>query len=249
MQADTAAPLALIQGAGKRRAQGDSVFELEVPDLRIAPGELVAVAGDSGCGKSTLLDMLALVMEPTRMERFEMRFEPDDAPVDVRSLWRSGGETALAALRRDYLGYVLQTGGLLPFLDVAANIGLPSRIKGLPEPGAALDALAERLGLAGCLRRMPDALSIGQRQRVAILRALMHQPRLVLADEPTAAVDKARAGRIMADFHTLARERGVAVVIVTHDLDLVRSLADKTYGFRMERVSEHETRSLCFLET
>jgi len=226
MQADTAAPLALIQGAGKRRAQGDSVFELEVPDLRIAPGELVAVAGDSGCGKSTLLDMLALVMEPTRMERFEMRFEPDDAPVDVRSLWRSGGETALAALRRDYLGYVLQTGGLLPFLDVAANIGLPSRIKGLPEPGVALDALAERLGLAGCLRRMPDALSIGQRQRVAILRALMHQPRLVLADEPTGNLDEDTGETVLQLLLELTRDAGKTLIMATHNPEIV-PLADR----------------------
>lgn len=246
MAIDPAAPLVLMHGVGKRRAQGGSAFELEVPRLHIAPGELVAVIGASGCGKSTLLDMLALVMEPSRLERFEMRFEPERPPIDLRALWSSGAETRLAALRRDFLGYVLQTGGLLPFLSVADNITLPARVKGLPRPDRAAAALAQRLGLDGTLRRMPQALSIGQRQRVAILRALLHEPRLVLADEPTAAVDKARATAIMADFHALARERDVAVVVVTHDVDLVAGFADRTYGFRMERVSENETRSLCF---
>jgi putative ABC transport system ATP-binding protein len=246
MAIDPVAPLALMEGVSKRRVQGASAFELEVPDLRIAPGELVAVVGDSGCGKSTLLDMLALVMEPTRVERFEMRFVPREPPADVRALWASGAEGRLAALRRDYLGYVLQTGGLLSFLSVADNIALPSRVKGLPTPDRVTAALAQRLGLDGCLRRMPDALSIGQRQRVAILRALLHEPRLVLADEPTAAVDKARAAAIMRDFHALAREREVAVVVVTHDVDLVEGLADRSYGFRMERISAQETRSLCF---
>ncbi|AHE99208.1 ABC transporter ATP-binding protein [Thioalkalivibrio paradoxus] len=238
-------PLALMQGAVKRRAQGESVFELAVPALHVGPGELVAVVGDSGCGKSTLLDMLALVMEPTRVERFEMQFDPETPATDVRALWASGAETRLAALRRDSLGYVLQTGGLLPFLSVADNIALPARVKGLPSPDRAAAELARRLGLDGCLRRMPDALSIGQRQRVAILRALLHGPRLVLADEPTAAVDKARAVAIFTDLQALARERGVAVVVVTHDVELIGAHADRTYGFRMEQVSEQETRSQC----
>jgi len=92
---------------------------------------------------------------------------------------------------------------------------------------------------------MPDSLSIGQRQRVAILRALAHGPRLVLADEPTAAVDKARARAIMDDMHALARDEGVAVVVVTHDVDLVAESADLTYTFDVEQVNAQETRSVC----
>jgi len=240
------APLLLLRGMTKRREQGGSAFKLHVPALDIAVGKVVAVVGDSGCGKSTLLDILALVMEPTGVERFELCLDSHEPVVDVRALWQTGAETRLAALRRDHLGYVLQTGGLLPFLSVVDNMTLPARVKGLPDPLALIGDLAERMGLGGCLARMPDSLSIGQRQRVAILRALLHGPRLVLADEPTAAVDKARAETIMEDLHTLARERSVSVVVVTHDVGLVAEVADRTYGFRMEQISESETCSYCY---
>lgn len=240
------APLVLLRGMTKRREQGGSAFNLNVPALDIAVGEVVAVVGDSGCGKSTLLDILALVMEPTGVERFELCLDGHEPVVDVRALWQTGAETRLAALRRDHLGYVLQTGGLLPFLSVVDNMTLPARVKGLPDPLALIGDLAERMGLGGCLARMPDSLSIGQRQRVAILRALLHGPRLVLADEPTAAVDKARAETIMEDLHSLARERSVSVVVVTHDVGLVAEVADRTYGFRMDQISESETCSYCY---
>ncbi|MCG5498360.1 ABC transporter ATP-binding protein [Ectothiorhodospira variabilis] len=238
-------PMIRIAGLGKDRSQGESVFTLEVPEFTVEPGELVAVVGASGCGKSTLLDMLALVMAPTRVEQFGFLAHDDEAERDIRRLWRLRDESALAGLRRDHLGYVLQTGGLLPFLSVPENIELSSRIRGCGPAGQRLYALAERLGLEGCLDRMPSALSVGQRQRVAIARALIHSPRLVLADEPTAAVDKARARTVMADLESLARDEGVAVVLVTHDVDLVMGHADRTYTFQVIPVSEHVTRSTC----
>lgn len=232
----------------KRRSQGDSVFELRVPELDIPGGQLVAVVGASGCGKSTLLDLLALVMEPTEVQQFQLNPDPELPSIDIADLWESGAEVRLAALRRNHLGYVLQTGGLLPFLTVRENILLPARVKGLPAPHAELVELAERLGLASYLARYPDALSIGQRQRAAILRALLHQPRLVLADEPTAAVDKTRAVQIMAEFHGLARERGVTVVLVTHDLDLITDLADRVYTFVVSAESAQHMHSTCVRE-
>ena len=140
---------------------------------------------------------------------------------------------------------MLQTGGLLPFLSVGQNIRLPGRIKGVAVSDASLRALAARLGVEHCLERMPVALSIGQRQRVAILRARVHQPRLVLADEPTAAVDKTRARAIIDDMHKLATEEGVAVVVVTHDVDLIASRADVLYSFETTQVSEQVIRSVC----
>lgn len=234
-----------MDGLRKLRTQGESVFELAVPFFEVEAGELVAVVGQSGCGKSTLLDMLALVMEPTEVGRFELH--PGDGPggFDVQALWARADEAALAGLRRDYLGYVLQTGGLLPFLSVRDNIALPGRIKGLDERGERLERLASRLGVQECLDRMPSALSIGQRQRAAILRALAHGPRLVLADEPTAAVDKARARAIIDDMEALARDETVAVVVVTHDVELLAGRADRIYGFEVEQVSAQVTRSLC----
>lgn len=243
--ADATAPMICLEGLVKTRSQNESVFELRVPRFTVRPGQMVAVIGESGCGKSTLLDTLALVMAPTRVGRFEISPSESGLPCDVAALWARDDEEALSALRRDLFGYVLQTGGLLPFLSVRQNICLPARIKGANIAASRLEALAGRLGVAGCLDRMPGALSIGQRQRVAILRALAHQPRLVLADEPTAAVDKTRARAIMDDMHRLARDESVAVVVVTHDVDLVMDRVDTAYTFDTQQVSEHVTSSLC----
>lgn len=243
MSALATPPLVSLEGVGKLRTQGDSSFELWIPRFSVAAGQLVAVVGDSGCGKSTLLDMLALVMAPTRVGCFEMDFS--GAHHDIQALWASSAEAKLAALRRDFLGYILQTGGLLPFLTVRDNIALPGRLKGQPDNATRITQMAERLGVAGCLGRFPRALSIGQRQRAAILRALVHRPRLVLADEPTAAVDKTRARHILEDLAALAREDGVAVIVVTHDVDLVVEHADLAYTFHTEQISATRTRSLC----
>ncbi|SHO51347.1 putative ABC transport system ATP-binding protein [Desulfopila aestuarii DSM 18488] len=231
----------------KRRSQSESVFELQVPSFAVHPGQMVAVIGESGCGKSTLLDMIALVMEPTEVARFEISTGNTGGVCDVAALWARGDEGALSALRRDFFGYVLQTGGLLPFLSVRQNICLPGRIKGHPILPGRVGTLAKRLGVAGCLDRMPESLSIGQRQRVAIVRALAHQPRLVLADEPTAAVDKARARAIMDDMQRLAEDESVAVVVVTHDVDLIMDRVEVAYTFDTIEVSEQLTRSTCRL--
>ncbi len=240
-----ATPLIRLEGGLKRREQGDGAFELEIPELLVFRGQIVAVFGESGCGKSTLLDLIALVMEPTRVACFEIDLAPDGPRLDLADLWRQHNEAAMAALRRDYFGYVLQTGGLLPFLSVRRNIMLPRTIKGLPAAAGQLDAVAERVGLSGYLDRYPDALSIGQRQRAAILRAIFHQPRLVLADEPTAAVDKARARSIMKDLQKLARADDVAVLIVTHDVDLIAESCDAAYTFDTGPQVAGTTRSVC----
>lgn len=229
----------------KRREQGGVAFELVVPEIRLVSGQFVAVVGDSGCGKSTLLDIMALVSRPSRSTRFRCLFAGNGGSaqeLDIGGLWEKNDEMGLATIRMHRLGYVLQTGGLLPFLTVRQNIELPLRIKGeadVSHPGV----LAKKIGIGGLLGKKPQFLSGGQRQRVAIIRALAHKPQLILADEPTAAVDKKRAESIVRDFHSLARESGATIVMVTHDRNLVKDLSDATYTFDVDEISETLTRS------
>jgi putative ABC transport system ATP-binding protein len=241
--------LALQLGTGrKRRAQGGVVFELEIEEFTLQTGEFVAIVGESGCGKSTLLDLLALVSRPTESRVFLYHDPIDGTRHDLKALWERGDEETLAGLRRSQLGYVLQAGGLLPFLTVRQNIALSTRLNG-EHRDADLVHLAARMDVDKLLEKKPQYLSGGQRQRVAILRALHHRPRLILADEPTAAVDKTRARTIVADFDALARETGATVVMVTHDRELVTPYADRTYSFAVTEVSRTLTRSRCFEQT
>lgn len=233
----------------KVREQGDVRFELQAPDLSLHAGQFVAVVGASGCGKSTLLDILAMVMKPSHCDEFWWaNRHQTNAKVNVWDIWNSGAEHRLAEIRRRDLGYVLQTGGLMPFLSVADNIRLPMRILKDEADQTTLVNLAQRIGIDAVLSKKPQHLSGGQRQRAAILRALIHNPRLILADEPTAAVDKERAREIVQDFKALAQDRGTTIVMVTHDHDLVRPLADVTYTFDVARHSDTEVRSVCRLQ-
>lgn len=237
-------PLLLLQQVVKSRSHAGSSFKLVVPELSVSPGEFVAVVGESGCGKSTLLDLLALISKPDAADCYRLVFA-DSKQHDVADLWSRNDEYALAGIRRQHLGYVLQTGGLLPYLNVRDNLLLPMRINRLPGGSKRVKEMAERMGVADCLNRLPESLSGGQRQRVAILRALSHSPRLVLADEPTAAVDKRRARLIVQDLRSLARDEGLSIIMVTHDLDLVSEVADTTYGFEVTQASENQTLSIC----
>ncbi|KIH81099.1 ABC transporter ATP-binding protein [Pseudomonas batumici] len=205
----------------KTRGEGAQRYSLEVPRLSLAPGEQWAVVGPSGCGKSTLLDLLALVLAPDRAGLFV--YDDPAGALDIAALWRQGRHDRLAALRSRQLGYVLQTGGLLGFLDVRGNIALSRQLLGLKDDGS-VRRLAEQLEIADQLEKKPQALSVGQRQRVSCARALAHGPRLLLADEPTAALDPLNAGRVMQLLLSQAREQGACCVIATHDEALVREL-------------------------
>jgi len=228
----------------KRREQGGVTFELHIPKLELHQGQFVAVVGESGCGKSTLLDMLALVSKPTACGQFF--YYETQQQIDVKDLWDCKKENALAALRRSRFGYVLQTGGLLPFLSVFQNIQLPSKINGYRND-LQIKELAKRFGIDGLLEKKPQYLSGGQRQRVAILRAISHHPKMILADEPTGAVDKTRALNIVKDLNNLANESGTTIVMVTHDRALVSPFADVTYTFDVTKRSDNLIQSNCRL--
>jgi putative ABC transport system ATP-binding protein len=199
---------------------GGAEFRLHVTALDVERGAKIALIGESGSGKSTLLELLAMILEPSSTRAFS--FAPSaGVAFDVRDLWRAGDANALGALRSRHVGYVLQHGGLLPYLTVRENIELPRRLLAFPSGRAATD-LAVRLGIEAQLDKLPAELSVGQRQRVGIARALAHDPEIVLADEPTAALDPANAERIFALLVHLADALGVTLIVATHAQDLAR---------------------------
>jgi putative ABC transport system ATP-binding protein len=225
----------------KVREKGGQRFELHVPAFVIQPGEFIALVGGSGCGKSTLLDILALVLRPTQADEFTIRIPKRDVAYAVMAL----SEATLARIRKTDMGYVLQTGGLLPFLTVQENILLPCRLNGLDDAEVGVQYLAERLGIADQLTKKPQFLSGGQRQRAAIARALAHRPSIVLADEPTAAVDKLTAGEIRDQFKELTRLMGVTLCMATHDEALIKGAVNRTFRFEVHKESEHHTYAIC----
>jgi putative ABC transport system ATP-binding protein len=200
---------------------GGTRFTLNIPQLDIERGAKLAFIGESGLGKSTLLELLAMILRPSGSARFTFSPRRDETPRDLAAIWRAGGADLLGRLRSRYIGYVLQHGGLLPYLSVRANIELPRELLGLPCADVA-ERLAGRLGILQQLDKLPAELSVGQRQRVAIARALAHGPPIVIADEPTAAVDRLNAERIVELLAELAGELGVTLILATHAQDLVR---------------------------
>ncbi|MCF5139881.1 ABC transporter ATP-binding protein [Pseudomonas sp. WS 5532] len=205
-----------LSAVHKSRGTGNQRYSLVIPALQLRAGEQLAIIGPSGCGKSTLLDLLALVLAPDQAGRFEF----DNT--DIGGLWRADQQSTLAALRSQHLGYVLQTGGLLGFLDVRGNIALSRQLLGLKDDGS-VARLAEQLEISDQLAKKPADLSVGQRQRVSCARALAHAPQLVLADEPTASLDPLNAERVMQALLAQAREHRAACVIATHDEPLARA--------------------------
>ena len=205
-----------LSAVHKSRGVGSQRYSLVIPAMALRAGEQVAIVGPSGCGKSTLLDLLALVLAPDQVGQFEFN------QVDIGALWRADQQSALAALRSQHLGYVLQTGGLLGFLDVRGNIALSRQLLGMKDDGSVM-RLAEQLEISDQLAKKPAALSVGQRQRVSCARALAHAPQLVLADEPTASLDPLNAERVMHALLAQAREHRAACVIATHDEPLARA--------------------------
>ena len=175
------------------------------------PGACVAVTGPSGCGKSTLLGLLSLALRPD--EGSGTLFL---CGTDALSLWRRGKDAALTALRSATLGFVPQTAALLPFLTLRQNIALPQAAANRRDPAWA-EEVAHGLGLRAVLSRRPAQVSVGQRQRAAIARALSHRPALLLADEPTASVHPGQADEILHLLRGLARDAGTALVVTTHD--------------------------------
>ena len=212
---------------------GDHGFELNVPELTIHRGEKVALVGFSGSGKSTLLDLLAMVLQPDSVEEFIFSASQEN-PLNVAKAWKRRNLDGLARARMRFIGYVLQTGGLLPFLSVYDNIGLCLNGLGLPAQEA-VTKLAAGLGIEHHLHKYPEQLSVGERQRVAIAKAMAHEPSVVIADEPTASLDPINAEKIMGLFTRIAGVGDVTLIVATHEWELVKELGFRSVKFSLNQ--------------
>ena len=220
-----------LRGVTKVYGEGASeVHALHEVDLTVLAGELVAVMGPSGSGKSTLLTIAGSLEEPSTGE---VRIDG----VALSAMSRNDR----ARLRRRSIGYVFQDFNLLAGLTASENVTLPLELDGVSSKAArslGLEALAA-LGVAEHAARFPDELSGGERQRVAIARALVGERHVLLADEPTGALDSANGEAVMRLLRK-AMERGVAGIIVTHDAQLA-SWADRVVFLRDGRVIDRTT--------
>lgn len=216
------------------QVQRGANYALHIAVLHIKLGEKIAIMGPSGCGKSTALDLLGLLLRPQVVDQF--LFCPvklasqagqlvslDKHSHDLKPLLMQNSantQDKLAKFRQKHMGYVLQTGGLLPFLNVYENLELQAKALGLEQRYELVQAMAERLQLTDLLLAMPKQLSIGERQRVAIGRALLCKPQVILADEPTSALDPLLADKVMELFLDEVEQAGSTLIMVTHNWDM-----------------------------
>ncbi len=196
----------LIDGVG---------FRLVIPDIQIRAEENIALVGHSGCGKSTLLDLLALILRPDADAEFNLHPVDGDSH-DVARLWQRDRQSKLSQIRKQHIGYVLQSGGLLPYLTVRENIELPRRLLQLPDDDS-INSISRVLGIHRQLDKLPGLLSAGERQRAAFARALSHRPSILIADEPTSALDPITAQKIMAVVMEVIRGLKITLITASHD--------------------------------
>lgn len=206
-----------IQGLRVARGAGLQAHRICLPALQLGHGEVRAITGESGCGKSTLLEAIGLLLKPQALEQYRL----GRGGLDIRQLLDADNQAALAQVRSQQLGFVLQNGGLLSFLKVRDNINLPRRLLGLPADSSHVQKAVDVLRLQPLLDKYPHALSIGERQRVACVRAIAHEPQLLLADEPTAALDPLNARRLLELLLGMVRELGLTALVVSHDWTLI----------------------------
>ncbi len=208
---------------------GETVRAVDGVSLEVPTGELLALYGPSGSGKTTLLLMVAALLEPTS----------GSVLVDGRNI-SSLSEQEASRYRLSELGFIRQNFDLLPGVSTLDNAVL-KLLKNVPwrEAHERMTPLLERLGLGKRLKQHAETLSMGERQRVMIARALSTEPRLLLADEPTGSLDTQRSHEVLGLLRELCRERDVAVVLVSHD-PLAAGYADRVLALRDGRLGEYE---------
>lgn len=222
-------PLVEVRAISKHFGTGETrVDALRDVTLTVGSGEVIGLVGPSGSGKSTLLNVVACIIEPN-----EGWMQLDGEVVyDGRWLRRD-----LRRLRLEKIGFIFQLHNLLPFLDCTDNVALVLHLAGRPREEAKRRAveLLDYLQVGHRKNAMPGQLSGGEAQRVAIARALANRPRIILADEPTAALDSARGGVVMDLLRKLAAEQQAAIIVVTHD-DKILDRLDRIFRLRDGRL-------------
>jgi len=210
--ADTSTPLVRVERVSKHFGEGKSrVDALREVSIDVFPGQVIALLGPSGSGKTTLLNVIGCIIDPN-----SGAMELDGERVLDNGKWL---RTNLRQLRLDKIGFIFQFHNLIPFLDAADNVALVLQLAGADATAARTRALEllDYLEVGHRKSSMPAQLSGGEAQRVAIARALANRPRIILADEPTAALDSKRAGIVMDLLRKVAVEQHAAIIAVTHD--------------------------------
>lgn len=226
-----AGPLVRVRSMSKHFGEGSTRVDALVDvSIDVFPGQVVALLGPSGSGKSTLLNAIGCILDPSKGQ-----LELDGNLVYDNRWLRSD----LRRLRLEKIGFIFQFHNLLPFLDAKDNVAIVLQLSGYGRT-AALDRAIELLNyleVAGRKDAFPSQLSGGEAQRVAIARALANKPRIILADEPTAALDSVRAVIVMDLLRKLTTEQNAAVIAVTHD-DKIFDRFDRIYHLRDGRLSD-----------
>jgi putative ABC transport system ATP-binding protein len=235
MSKDNRSVIVDIKGVSKHFGEGSArVDALRDIDLTVHAGEVVALLGPSGSGKTTLLNVIGCILEPAKGQLWL------DAEKVYDNRWMRHD---LRRLRLDKIGFIFQFHNLLPFLDAKDNIALVLQLAGKSATDARHRAveLLDYLEVGHRKDAMPSQLSGGEAQRVAIARALANSPRIILADEPTAALDSKRAGIVMDILRKLAAEQDACIIAVTHD-EKIYDRFDHRFSLRDGRLdtTEHQ---------
>jgi putative ABC transport system ATP-binding protein len=208
----------------EHRTSSGPVRALDGVSFTVASGSSVAITGPSGGGKSTLLGVIGGLAQPT-----SGRVRIGDSQISEMS------ERDRSDFRRSHIGFVYQADNLLPFLTLLENVGLQLALNGKASGAGKSLAVLANLGLAGLAYRLPDHLSGGQRQRASVARAIVNEPQIILADEPTGALDAANAVGVIDLLLGMQREIGATLIMVTHDRDAASRL-DRQIDLRDGRV-------------